>query len=468
MLGVGLAVGVVATVGTGDGAGAGAALGAVLARPGGGEVELPPPASRPPTEPGSALLSLADPPPDAPWLTEDGDPWQGDITLDPGGGTTTMVGDPGTPVALAEGAGWRIDLGSDAAAVLPGPEQLVVGTEAGGLLALDAGTGEPRWDALLGSEVIDLVGFDDAVLAHLSDGRAVAVGADDGRLRWQHRPTGFPDRVQAIGATGGSVLLVTGTPGQPELSARDADDGSPRWQRVLTGGWLGSATDALAAPVGVVDGTLVRFALDTGDRRWELELGPGEKLVEAVGDLVLVGGPRGYRWIDLERGEVLFLSTRVLSSWLALPGGALVLAGGDGQPLLLAIEPDGTQRWRRQLPGGATAGCCVELARVNGDQLLVSDRRGTPGVVLLDLADGAVRADLTALEDVDDRRILGVTEQIVVVAGRSGTLGVDLHTRTPRWRTAERLEPLTSAPLLLRTRTLGPAAAASPGLVAPA
>lgn len=466
MLGVAVALGVIVTVGAGDGAGA--ALDAVLARPGSGEVELPPPASLPPTEPGSALLSLADPPPDAPWLTEDGEPWHGDLTLDPGGSTTTAVGRPGTPMSLGEDAGWRIDLSSDAVAVLPGPERLVVATEAGGVLALDPVTGEAAWDVRFDASVVDLARLDDAVLVQFADGRAVVLAAADGRQRWQHAPTGFTDRVQAIGGSGGAVLLVTGTPDRPELSARDADDGSSRWRRPLTGGWLGNATHALTAPVGVVDGTLVRFALDTGDRRWELDLGPGEELVEAVGDLILVGGPQGYRWIDLEQGEVLFLSSRALSSWLALPDGAMVLAGSGSQPLLLTVERGGTERWRRQLPGGETAGCCVELTQVSGELVLVGDRRGTPEVVLLEVGDGRVRVDLTALEDADGRQVLSVTEQVAVVAGASGTIGVDLDTRTPRWRTAERLEPVTSDPLLLRTRTLGTAATAAPGLVAPA
>ncbi|TVR24835.1 MAG: hypothetical protein EA387_05205 [Nitriliruptor sp.] len=464
-LGVGLALGVIATVGTGDGAGA--ALDAVFARPGAGEVELSPPASRPPTEPGSALLSLADPPDDAPWLTEDGEPWHGDLTLDPGGATTSAGGRPGTPVALDDDAGWRIDLGSDPVAVVPGPERIVVATEGGVVVALDPVTGEAAWDVGFDAAVVDLARLDDAVLVQLADGRAAVLAAADGRARWQHAPTGFTDRVQAIGASGGAVLLVTGTAERAELSARDADDGSSRWRRPLTGGWLASATHAVSAPVGVVDDTLVRFALDTGDRRWDLDLRPGEALVEAVGDLVLVGGPQGYRWIDLEQGEVLFVSSRVLSSWLALPDGAMVLVGSGGQPLILAVEPDGTERWRRQLPGGATAGCCVELERVSEDRVLVGDRRGTPGVVLLDVGDGRVLADLTALEEVDGRQVLGVTEQVAVVAGASGTIGFDLDTRTPRWRTAQQLEPLTSAPLLLRTRTLGPATGAAAGLLAP-
>ncbi len=463
-LGVALALGVIATVGTGEGPGA--ALEAVLARPGAGEVELSPPASRPPTEPGSALLSLADPPSDAPWLTEDGEPWHGDITLDPGGGTAALDR-PAAPEALGEDAGWRIDLGSDAVAALPGPERVVVATEGGAIVALDPAVGAPDWEVHLDAPVVDLVPLDGAVLAQLADGRAAVVEVTDGRLRWQHTPTGFSDRVQAIGATGRAALLVTGTPEGPELSARDAEDGRSRWTQPLTGGWLSSGTQALAAPLGVVDGALVRFRLDTGDRRWDLDLQPGEDLVEAVGDLVLVGGPQGYRWVDLEQGEVRFLSSRVLSTWLALPDGAMALAGGGSRSLLLVIEPDGTERWRRQLPGGSGAGCCVHLTRVSGDLLLVSDRRASPAVEVLDVSDGGVRADLTALDDAEGRRVIGATEQVAVVAGASGAIGFDLDTLTPRWRSAQQLEPVTSAPLLLRTRTLGPGTGAAPGLVAP-
>jgi len=466
VVGVALALGVIVTVGTGGDAGA--ALDAVLARPGAGEVELSPPASLPPTEPGSALLSLADPPPDAPWLTEDGEPWHGDVTLEPGGRGPTAVDRPVAPQALGEEAGWRIDLGSDAVAALKGPDWLVVATEGGVVVALDPVDGGPGWEVRFDASVVDLAPLDDAVLAQLTDGRAVAVEAADGRVRWQHLPTGFTDRVQAIGVSGGLALLVTGTPERPELSAHDADDGRSRWTQPLTGRWLGSTTEALAAPVGIVDGALVRFALDTGERRWELPLGPGEALVEAVGDLLLIRGPQGYRWVDLEQGEVRFLSSQVLGSWLPLPDGAMVLAGSGSQPLLLVIEPDGTERWRRQLPGGIAAGCCVHLTPVSDDLLLVIDRRGTSAVVVLEVGDGGVHADLTALEDTQGRHVIGATEQVAIVAGASGTIGFDLDTRTPRWRTAQQLEPLTSAPLLLRTRTLGPATGAAPGLVAPA
>jgi len=466
LLGIGLALGVVATVGAG--VGTGDPFAAVRARPGAGEVELSAPASPPPTEPGSALLSLADPPADAPWLTEDGGPWQGDLTLDPGSSAAaTDPLRPHPPVPLGDDHGWRIDLGSDAVAVLPGPDRLVVATDAGRVLALDPATGEPTWDARFEARTDDLAQLGDGVLIQLGDGRAVVLEVADGRPRWQHEPTGFSDRVQAIGAIGDTALIVTGTPERPELSAREAADGRTRWSQPLTGAWLGGATDALVAPVGVVDGALVRFDLDTGEPRWELALQPGEELVEAVGDLVLVGGGQGYRWIDLGQGDVLFLSSRALGSWLAQPDGAMVLAGRGGERLLLAIEADGTERWRRELPGGAASGCCVRLEQAGEGLVLVIDRRQTPVVVVLDVADGRVRADLSSLEGADGRQVLGVTERVAVVAGGSGTLGFDLDTRTPRWRVTEPLEPLTWSPLLLRTRTLGPAAAATPGLVAP-
>jgi outer membrane protein assembly factor BamB len=466
MVGAALALGVLVTIGLGEGAGGG--LDALLARPGSGEVELSPPASRPPTEPGSALLSLADPPPDAPWLTEDGAPWQGDVTLEPGGGGAPAPERPVAPVPLGEDDGWRIDLGSDAVAAVVDLDRLVVATEGGVVVALDRRSGVPDWEVRLDAGVVDLAPLEDAVLAQLADGRAVVAELPDGRLRWQHAPSGFVDRVQAIGSTAGAALLVTGSPDRPELSARDPDDGRRRWTRPLTGPWLGSTSRAVAAPVGVVDRTVVRFTVDTGERSWELALQPGEELLEAVGGLVLLRGPEGYRWIDAEQGRVLFLSNRALGSWLALPDGAMVLAGRGSQPLLLVIERDGTERWRRQLPGGTAAGCCVQLTQVSDELLLVNDRRGSPAVAVIDLASGDVRADLTGLEDADGRHVIGATERVAVVAGASGTIGFDLDTLTPRWRTAQQLEPVSSAPLLLRTRTLGPATGAAPGLIAPA
>ncbi len=411
-------------------------------------------------EPGSRGLSLADPPPDAPWLTEDGEPWHGDVTLDPaepgpGDGQQGAGGEPFDPVAL-DGAGWRVELDSPSVAATGDGEVVVASTRDGSLHALEAATGQRRWSTALGTAAAQLLLRDDLVLVHHAGGQASVLSVADGERRWRRAPGLEEDRVLGIGMRGDVVLLVLGLPDRPRLLAVDARDGERRWEQLLSDGWV-AAPDGEVAPIGVVDGVLTGFEPVTGEPRWERELQPDERVLELVGDLVLLQASGGYRWLDQHTGAVSFQSGRLLGSWLAHPEGGLVLASAGGESLLASADGAGDARWQTTLPrSGDPDACCVHLARTPTGDVLVTDRRGAePLVRVLDQADGTVRADLTPLEQVAGRRVLAVTPTAAVVVGASGTLGIDLEQRTPRWRTEERTRLLSAEPVLLGTERRG-------------
>ena len=441
------------------------------AAPGEGEVDLEAALAAPdedPREPGSTGLSLADPPADAPWSTEDGEPWRGDLTLDPGPSTAPTTDGAPRPVAL-DGAGWRIELGSASVAATGDDEVVVAGTRDGVVHALDARTGEPRWATPVGTAAAELFLHEGLVLVRHGGGQASVLDLEGGELLWRRAPGLEEDRVLAVGASGDVVLLVLGLPDRPRLLAADARDGTRRWEHLLAEGWVAGPTGEVA-PIGVVDDALTGFDPGTGAPRWERTLAVDERAVELVGELVLLRDSEGYSWIDAASGQLAFLSSRLLGSWLSHPEDGLVLASAGGTSLLASADGSGAERWRTSLPRvGGRQECCIGLAATGSGEVLVTDRRGPEPIVrLLDQDDGEVTADLSALEQVVGRRVVTVTPTTAVVVGTAGTLGVDRALRTPRWRVPERTRLLSTDPVLLATERGGDGhGAATASLLAP-
>ncbi len=405
-----------------------------------------------PREPGSTGLSLADPPEDAPWLTEDGEPWSGDLTLDaPASAAGTATAGELQPVPL-DGTGWRIELGSAAVAATGDDEAVVVGTRDGVVHALDARTGEPRWATELGTPAAQVLLHGESALIRHGGGQASVLDRDTGELLWRRAPGLEEDRVLAIGATDEVVLLVLGLPDRPRLLAVDGRDGARRWEALLTEGWLADAEGAVV-PVGVVDDVLTGFDGASGEARWERTLGPDERPTELVGELVLLAASDGYRWIDAASGDLAFLSGQLLGSWLSHPEDGLVLASSGGTSLLASADGAGAERWRTSLPRvGGRRECCIGLAATTTGEVLVTDRRGPEPIVrLLDPGDGEVVTDLSTLEEVAGRQVLTVTASTAIVGGTAGTLGIDREARTARWRVPERSQLLSADPVLLAT-----------------
>ena len=461
-----------------DVAGDGRLLARPATAPGQGEVDLAasladpdedlPGAGAGPREPGSTGLSLADPPADAPWLTEDGEPWRGDLTLEQGPATGPSTDGTPRPVALDD-AGWRIELGSASVAATGDGEVVVAGTRDGVMHAMDARTGEPRWATALGTAAAQVLLREGRVLVRHGGGQASVLDVATGELLWRRAPGLEEDRVLAVGGSGDVVLLVLGLPDRPRLLAVDARDGARRWERLLAEGWVAEPTGEVA-PIGVVEGVLTGFEPDSGTPRWERELAADERVVELVGDLVLLQASDGYRWIDATSGEMAFLSGRLLGSWLSHPRDGLVLASAGGTSLLASADSSGAERWRTSLPRvGGRRECCIGLEATSSGEVLVTDRRGPEPIVrLLDQDDGEVTADLSALEQVVGRRVVTVTPTTAVVVGTAGTLGVDRALRTPRWRVPERTRLLSTDPVLLATERGGDGhGAATASLLAP-
>jgi outer membrane protein assembly factor BamB len=265
-----------------------------------------------------------------------------------------------------------VEFSSDASSrtgLVPLPDGVLLGNEAGALLRLHA-DGSVVWRAQLGREIAARPAVaGSAVLAGTVAGDLVCVDLATGAERW--RLTGQPPVLTALVADEAAVYVLG-----PDASVRAhaVDTGALRWRRP---GYSGPNSALLQTPLPPVlgEGTLV---LAQGARLFGLSTKDGsERWRAAKGEVVGLTGD----------GRSVFLSTRTGGLLRLRPGdGSTVwevshalgatsgpsLAGGRvwmGAPpseLLGVRLADGALEWRSPLPSPLTSG----VAQL-GDVLLV-------------------------------------------------------------------------------------------------
>jgi outer membrane protein assembly factor BamB len=331
-------------------------------------------------------------------------------------------------------AGWMRDLdgGVWADPVLDGRrDRLVVGTLAGTVTALDAGTGEPAWSFRAGGSIRSAPRLrGDRVFVIADDGHVRCLDATDGAVRWDRAVAAAtePAHPAMPGADyhyrghqlllAGDVLLVGTLEGA--LLRLDAASGEER-ARID----LGSAVTALAATDGALyaatwDGELRRLSPSL-EEAWRFEARGtihGDLLATAAG---VVLGDRGYyvHALDPDTGEARW-SRKIWFSWVEsgaiLDEGALLVGSSDARTVR-ALDPiGGAELWVTPVGGRALP------APVAGGSFLVqgvSAERGyiatmAPALVILDPVTGRELVRLSL--PLPDRGHGGIVARPVVAA----------------------------------------------------
>jgi outer membrane protein assembly factor BamB len=194
---------------------------------------------------------------------------------------------------------WRADVGT----VHYGSPAVVDDTvyvSSGGVTALDAETGERRWDS--GSQNGTALAVADKVYGygHFEGTESIAAFTHDGDEAWR---TEVAEVASTPTVADGTVYVAKRN---GKLTALDASDGSVEWRAEIEWGVYSSpavAEDRVVVSAGNGEEAL-GIDTETGEVQWRFETGLSSVAPTVVGDSVIVHGD-GYHLLDLETGERL-------------------------------------------------------------------------------------------------------------------------------------------------------------------
>ncbi len=252
------------------------------------------------------------------------------------------------------------------------------GVGAAVLAALDAETGEPRWQRTLDEPPFAVTGGPVAVDGRVFVGTVEglwALDADSGQPLYHVSTHGLRVRargaVTRIAALGDDLVFVvepgrsplTGLRRQPTdgladlldssqrlIVSADPADGEVNWQTTATAaacGPIAVAPDVVLAPTTV---GLVAHDLATGEQRWEHAAAPSCRAAATAGTTVIVvDSTSGVHALDLATGRSRWTSDldATVSAAPVIAGEVALVAAGD-QLVGLSLD-DGAVRWRETL-----------------------------------------------------------------------------------------------------------------------
>ena len=272
-----------------------------------------------------------------------------------------------------------------------------VSTGFGRLTALDAATGEPRWQQKLeatGSGTPTVQG--DLVYLVSGDDTAWAIETDTGRVRWQTSTAADQSNVLGGPAPIVSDQLAIFAFGNGELQATFRQGGLRVWDSFVSGqrrfSALARIADITGDPVlagdtiyvGTHSGRLVALDAGNGERRWTAQDGAISPAWVAGGSVFAISDRNELLRLDAADGTRIwgvnlpnFTETRprrqvqvVAHYGPILAGGQLIVASNDGQ--MRFFDPvSGAQTHAVAVPGGATSAPIVA-----GGTLYVVGARG--------------------------------------------------------------------------------------------
>lgn len=228
---------------------------------------------------------------------------------------------------------------------------LFVATGFGTLVALDVGSGKPKWTQKLGVPVRSSPTVANGkVYVINTDSELFAMSAETGQEVWRGR--GLPESASMLSnvspAISGDTLVVSYPSG--EVVALDANNGQPRWTDSVSGGVLGSSLTTIgdaSRPVidnGVVYagsrvGRLMATSLKSGERVWSREIRAAQTPWVAGDALFVVDTNSRLFALAKKTGKVRWVTTLPdARTWSGptLAGGKLWLASNKG--LLVGVD----------------------------------------------------------------------------------------------------------------------------------
>lgn len=224
-----------------------------------------------------------------------------------------------------------------------------VGTETGGLTALDIATGTTRWQVLLPAPV-QAPAVTGSLVVVASGRLLLAFDAVRGERRWAVTM----DHVLSGPAVAGGLVYAGSWGGR--LTAIVAASGEMAWRAqtdeatVLSVPTIAGDTVLISSETGAV----YAFDARTGNRRWRTQTGPGPGPPRVAGATVYVGsGDGALVALDVLSGhlrwQVAVAPAGHCCGAPAIAGGSLYLGLKEG---LIALDADtGAERWRWESGG---------------------------------------------------------------------------------------------------------------------
>lgn len=292
---------------------------------------------------------------------------------------------------LGDNRGWRlwqkaIREGGLQSSVGVGEGLVVVAGRSGVVFAVSAETGEPRWEAQSGAEVLaaPLV-TGGVVVVRSQDGRVVGLDATDGKERWRFEraiPT-LSSRGASAPASAGGLVLVGNDDGT--VVALRPDDGVVIWEATVAEAEGRSELDRLvdidgdlaigadAAYATSVRGMTAAISIATGQVGWTRDNG-GANALGLTADGVLLADQGGSLWsLDRGSGSALWRQDGLLRrqpSGIALAGSLAVV--GDLEGYLHWFDPNTGAFKARERVGNARI-LATPLVTASGTVVAVTD-----------------------------------------------------------------------------------------------
>ena len=196
----------------------------------------------------------------------------------------------------------------------------------GGVYAIDANSGNQRWNVSTDSSIKNSVSVDhEGVVVGVSiTGRAYAININSGELVWQRDLPGYPFRwIYSRPAIADGIVYFGGKAGYQAL---DVETGKQVWYKVLT------VPKGSGDPVG--DG-------------WGSYPGP----ITYRGLLILHLSGIGLVALDREKGEVVWLNPLEVTHYYSNPVllGDLIISGGSYGNLAAVQADTGETVWQRSI-----------------------------------------------------------------------------------------------------------------------
>jgi outer membrane protein assembly factor BamB len=243
---------------------------------------------------------------------------------------------------------WKpVEFSSPAVVEKPLGDVILVGSQAGSLVAVDARKGRRLWQAQIGPSTAPPVVLDGRIYVGTHGGVMLALDSFDGHELWRHVSKGAIDRQPVV--TAELVIFVNDA---DRVYALDRATGKARWQYeretpedFTLRGHAGVVVAGNRVLSGFTDGHVTALDLRTGDVAWTHSLAGAEN-----------------KFVDVDTTPVVV--------------GDVVYAASAGGGLYALDLATGTEKWRAPIEG--SVGLVIE-----GDRLYVT--AAETGVAALDL-----------------------------------------------------------------------------------